>query len=137
MSMPANIDARRFYRVAFQRLEDGVLLLGLERPRAAVYLAGYAVECMLKSLLIAETPTSRRDDLMVSFRGASAHDIDWLRDMVVRIVGKLPVHVARDLSLVSSWSTDLRYEPGAGNLDDATSFLAAAKSILSWCDRRM
>lgn len=41
------------------------------------------------------------------------------------------------LSLVRSWSTDLRYEPGPGDREDAEAFLAATASILKWADGRM
>ena len=57
MGMPADINARRYYRVAFQRLEDGKSLLEINRPRAAIYLTGYAVECILKALIVTSTPS--------------------------------------------------------------------------------
>lgn len=59
MAMPADIDARRYYRVAYQRWDDGVALLGISRPRAAIYLSGYAVECILKALLLVSTPVGQ------------------------------------------------------------------------------
>jgi len=56
MAMPLDIDARRYYRVAYQRLEDGAALLEISRPRAAIYPTGYAIECILKTLLLMSTP---------------------------------------------------------------------------------
>jgi hypothetical protein len=57
MSTPKDIDARRYHRVAYQRIEDGSLMLDkLDRPKAAVYLSGYASECILKALLLVVTP---------------------------------------------------------------------------------
>jgi HEPN domain-containing protein len=138
MAMPTDIDARRFYRVAYQRYEDGKLLLEqLSRPRAAIYLAGYAVECILKALLLVRTPEREREQLRSSFRGTIAHSIIWLREQLVRRIGRLPVGEARNLSLVSSWSTDLRYEPGPGDPEDAEAFLEATRSILVWADGRI
>lgn len=75
--------------------------------------------------------------MLTTFRGAIAHNIEWLRDRLVQRVGRLPVDENRQLSLVSSWSTDLRYEPGPGDMDDANAFLSAAESILAWADGRM
>ncbi len=124
--------------MAYQRLEDSRLLLEqLDRPKPAIYLAGYAIECILKALLISRTPKGDRLELLRSFRGASGHDLSRLRHRL-RIVG---VHAASDiaekLSLVSSWSTDLRYEPGDGDRDDADEFLSAAKDIIDWANQRM
>jgi len=74
---------------------------------------------------------------LATFHGAIAHNIEWLRDRLVQRVGRLPVAENRQLSLVSSWSTDLRYEPGPGDEDDARTFIAAAESILTWANGRM
>jgi HEPN domain-containing protein len=137
MAMPADINARRYYRVAYQRYEDGTLLLEINRPRAAIYLSGYAVECILKALLLMSTPAGKRAAVLATFRGATAHNIDWLREQLVRRIGRLPVAEARQLAFVSSWSTDLRYERGPGDPEDAEAFLAAAKSILAWANGRM
>jgi hypothetical protein len=137
MAMPADINARRYYRVAYQRLDDGIALLGISRPRAAIYLTGYAVECILKALLLMSTPAGERAEVLGMFRGAGAHSIDRLREQLVRRIGRLPIAQARHVSLVSSWSTDLRYEPGPGDPEDAQGFLAAADSILRWANGRM
>jgi hypothetical protein len=122
MAMPTDINARRYYRVAYQRLDDGTALLEIDRPRAAIYLTGYAVECILKALLLTSTPAGPRADVLATFRGALAHHIDWLRDRLIQRIGRLPVTENRHVSLVSSWSTDLRYEPGPGDRDDAEAF---------------
>jgi hypothetical protein len=137
MAIPQDIDARRYYRVAYQRLDDGTALLGINRPRAAIYLTGYAVECILKALLLVSTPAGERPEVLATFRGAVAHNIDWLRDRLIQRIGGLPVTENRHVSLVSSWSTDLRYEPGPGDHDDAEAFVASADSILKWADGRM
>jgi hypothetical protein len=137
MAMPADINSRRYYRVAYQRLDDGIALLDISRPRAAIYLTGYAVECILKALLLISTPTGDRAHLLATFRGAGAHNIDRLREQLIQRIGRLPIVEARHVSLVSSWSTDLRYEPGPGDPEDAEAFLAAANSILSWANGRM
>lgn len=138
MGTPKNIDARRFYRVAYQRLEDGWLLLDrLDRPKGAVYLAGYAVECILKALLLAVTPARRRSDMLKSFRGAIAHDLLWLRDRLTEHGVTVPSPVAKELAYVASWSVELRYEPGAGDREDAQQFIASTRTIVEWVDRRL
>ena len=138
MPTPADIDARRYYRVAYQRLEDGRLLFErLARSNAAIYLSGYAVECILKALLLTSTPAGHRAALLASFHGAIAHNIDWLREQLVGRGVRAPAAEARHLTYVSSWSTDLRYEPGPGDPADARAFLAAAHAILAWANGRM
>lgn len=138
MAMPQDIDARRFYRVAFQRFEDGTLLLErLDWPKPAVYLTGYAVECILKALLIVVTPARSRGETVASFRGALAHDLLWLRDRLGARKVRPPLAESRELTYLSSWSTDLRYEPGPGDREDAERFLRAARIVIKWADGRM
>jgi HEPN domain-containing protein len=138
MGTPRDIDARRYYRVAYQRLEDGALMLDkLDRPKAAVYLAGYASECILKALLLVVTPLPERAEVLRSFRGAAAHDLLGLRSRLRARCVTMPMRVAKELAYVASWSVDLRYEPGIGDRDDAQRFIAATRSILAWADERM
>ena len=76
-------------------------------------------------------------EVLATFRGAVAHNIEGLRARLIQRIGHLPVGENRHVSLVSSWSTDLRYEPGPGDRDDAEAFLFSADSILKWADGRM
>lgn len=115
MATPLDIDARRYYRVAYQRLEDGTLMLEkLDRPKGAVYLTGYTVECILKALILAATSPNQRGAALKSFRGSIAHSLEWLRDQLAQRHIKVPAEVVRELAYVASWSVDLRYEPRAG-----------------------
>jgi HEPN domain-containing protein len=138
MSTPSDIEARRYYRVAYQRFEDGSLMLDkLDRPKGAVYLTGYAVECILKALLLTTTSRNRRSDVLQSFRGTLGHDVLWLRSRLAEQGVAVPPAVAKELAYVGSWSVDLRYEPGAGDREDAHRFIASTRSILDWADRRI
>ncbi len=137
-SAPQPSGARAFFQVAQQRLEDARFLLEFSRNTAAVYLAGYAVECALKALLLATTPRSSAARTLESFRGSLAHNYDWLRARYHRQGGApLPNEVARDFSRVNSWTTDLRYRPGAISAREAREFVGAAKSIVSWTGGRL
>jgi hypothetical protein len=103
-----------------------------------MYLTGYAVECILKALLLASIATGPRRQTAALFRGSRGHDLMWLRDRVLECCGgAIPRNVNRELAYVSSWSTDLRYEPGKGNRDDALRFLTATRIIMDWADGRM
>jgi hypothetical protein len=70
VAMPSSVQARRFYRAAKQRFDDALLLLAMERTTAAVYLAGYSVECMLKALILSAVPQAQEAALLcaVSWR---------------------------------------------------------------------
>jgi hypothetical protein len=59
MSQPQDIDARKYWRVALQRIDWAkVILRKAQLPAAARDVAGYAVECILKALLLTVTPRS-------------------------------------------------------------------------------
>jgi len=53
----------RFLRVALQRLEDAEVLLTNRRTTGAIYMAGYAVECAMKGVLLAHVPRSNKKRL--------------------------------------------------------------------------
>jgi hypothetical protein len=57
MSVPKSNEARRFFRAAGARYSEAFFLLENSGfTTAAVYLAGYAVECMLKALVLSHEP---------------------------------------------------------------------------------
>ena len=76
MALPSSEQARRFYRTAKQRFDDALLLLEMGRTTAAVYLAGYSVECMLKALILSAIPQAQEEEVLRMFRGARAHDYE-------------------------------------------------------------
>lgn len=138
MGQPHSIDARRFYRVALQRMEDAEFLLRGQRNNAAVYLAGYAVECMLKCLLIESAPVSQRQDILREFRGRAGHDCEMLyRHYLSRGYSPLGRDWHRRFLTVSDWSTDMRYTPGIIRLDEAETFVEAARIVVSGIERRV
>lgn len=78
MAMPSSANSRRFYRTAKQRFDDALLLLEMERTTAAVYLAGYSVECMIQALILPVIPQVQAEEILGMFRGARAHDYESL-----------------------------------------------------------
>lgn len=138
MGVPRNKEARRFYLVAGQRWEDAEFLLESDRTTAAVYLAGYCVECMLKALILSQAPAAETATILASFRGAGAHNYDWLR-FTYRDYGgaELPKEILEAFRIVSDWGTELRYEPGRMKDAVAEAFLAAVRAIRTWADQRL
>lgn len=138
MGLPVHPIPRRFYRVAFQRLEEAEVLSRAGYHIGAVYLAGYAVECMLKTLILNATPEQNHEEVEAEFRGQRAHQYEWLRLRYAQAnAPQLPPETNESLVFVSTWETSLRYQPGMGDPRDAERFLAEVTSILRWGDHRI
>src|SRR5438309_725634 len=69
-----------FKQVAQARLEDGAVLLEQRREAGAIYLAGYAIECLLKWAV-----TRRRD---ITYLPAQLETHDW--DILLPETGMQP-----------------------------------------------
>jgi hypothetical protein len=129
---------RLFYRVAWQRLEEAEVLLNLEYYTGAVYLAGYSVECILKTLILDAIPKNQHESVASKFRGQDAHNYDSLRHRYSQTNSPpLPRAIQNSLLFVSTWNTSLRYQPGRGNSGDADRFLREVKAIMDWADNRI
>lgn len=138
MGMPRSVNARRFYRAAMQRLDDSRFLLVPARTTAAVYLAGYSVECILKALVLSVVPDAQENDILAMFRSARAHDYGWLRRLYLENGGSgVPPDVIHDFVRVTTWATDMRYSPGTIKAREAKAFVDSATKIIQWADRRL
>ncbi len=138
MAVPASIEARLFYRCAFQRQEDAQILLRADHTTGAVYLAGYGIECILKALLLSALTAATRAVMLATFRGARAHDYEWLRTQYLQNGGsRFPREITEAFTLVNAWSTDMRYLPRTLKADEAEGFLSAAENIIRWADGRI
>jgi len=135
--VPTNRDARLFYRCALQRFEEAQILRKSEKTTGAMYLAGYAVECMLKALLLSATPESRTSETIKSFRGGHGHSFDWLRDQYLGKGGaRFPPVVNECFALLNEWSVEWRYDPGVQSAADSDDFLDAVNAVLAWAKAR-
>src|SRR5437588_205859 len=113
MGLPKAPEARLFYRVSHERLADARILRERGRTTGSVYLAGYAVECMLKALVLSRPTGSARSAMADSFRGSKGHDFGWLRRAYLRGRGQaLPPDIRTAFEEVNTWSTHVRYFPG-------------------------
>lgn len=138
MASPLSVDARLFYRCAFQRYEESQVLFEANYTTGAVYLAGYGIECILKALVLMSAPAGERLETLKSLRGNKAHEYEWLRSLYLTNGGaRFPSKITRDFTLVNDWSTDLRYTPRSVRTDEAQAFLDSAASIISWADGRL
>ena len=62
--------------------------------------------------------------MLNSFRGARAHDYEWLRTQYLQNGGpRFPREITEAFTLVNDWSTDMRYLPRTLKADEAEGFL--------------
>jgi HEPN domain-containing protein len=135
---------RLFQRAADQRLTTAEFLLDNGFFLDAVYLAGYGVECAMKALALRWTPRRECDAMIAKLTeaGAKGHDFEYLKGILKEqrrgkdrsdweILGTLTTH----LKVVSSWSTELRYQVGTMDPAEAEEFFEAAKAIRDVCAR--
>lgn len=138
MSTPASLIPRKFYRVSYQRFEEAEVLFEAGYYIGAVYLAGYAIEYMLKTLILEATPEKDHVSVETEFRGQRAHQYEWLRHRYMQTHAPgLPADISQALVFVNTWETSLRYTPGVGERDDASRFLVEARKIIEWADSRI
>jgi len=130
-------DVRHFHVAAGQRFEDAQVLFANGRATGAVYLAVYAVECLLKAVLLARTPISKQPQVWDSYRGRAGHNLDSLRYALGRVGAFMPVDCSRHFVRVSCWTTDLRYYAGSKKHADAQKFLQSAGIVIEWLERQL
>lgn len=93
---------------------------------------------MMKALLISTYPKREHKTVVDSFRGAMGHDVEALKTQYVnRAKGSITDELHRSFVTLSSWSTDLRYDPGLPPLDDVITLVKSATTILDWGRRTL
>ncbi len=80
-------EVQRFRRVALQRFGEAQFLIEGGYNTGAIYLAGYAVECALKALLLAAVPARSRKKVLASFRGNNGHSFEWIKLRYIKAGG--------------------------------------------------
>lgn len=108
------------------------------RTTGAVYLAGYAVECMFKALVLSNVPAQQRAAILLQFRGRRGHDLLWLKTTYLDRGGPpLPSKVMLAFTQVAEWTTDLRYQAAGMDGAAAQTFMRHAETLMDWIDGRM
>ncbi len=131
---------RSFWRAATQRRDTAVFLLRSMEPGRyldSVYLAGYAVECALKALILKRTlPPQRRVILDELTSGAQGHNLDFLV-RILRAKGCSPPKEIREALVVLNreWRTDLRYKGALISFRETEDFLKRVNAVYEWAER--
>jgi hypothetical protein len=112
-----------------------------------MYIAGYAMECLLKALLMKRFDVDNLDDLerVLKKRGklrADATIYDHRIELYVQAADQMDrlrndrgAH--REFVKANTWLPSWRYNPNQSNPDDARDFLDAVKSMLDWFEKHI
>lgn len=128
-------DRRRYLEAGRQRLADARVLLGAGRWNGAVYLAGFAVECLLKSLLLARRGARTLDrehwhhDL---WKLAAAAGVD--RELKQRSHAQAGEAFAL---LTNEWGVTIRYEGRRFSPPEADEIFRGARRLMTWLAGRV
>jgi HEPN domain-containing protein len=126
--------SRDFQKSARQRLTTAKFLLDSKYTLDAMYIAGYAVECSLKALILAKTPAAA---LTAQFKtltsGAKMHNFEALAAILRNLGVALPAEVTKGIRK-STWSTNLRYETGRMDTGETRAFYRTAQLVYDWVE---
>jgi len=121
-----------FLKVARQRLDTATFLLKNTFTLDAMYIAGYAVECALKALILEKTPLADRGRILVDLTsGAKMHKPEVLAEFLRNLGIRLPLDLTKKFRR-STWSTGLRYETGRTDTGETRAFIKTAEATITW-----
>ena len=117
--------------------------------RAAVYLAGHAVECILKAYLIDRQPPAQTLSEAVTIRRAAGEVVPNIlgdeghRLPLLLVLTQLePFLIAnedrrRDWGVCSKWKSTWRYDPISPSREFAAEFVAASGRFCEWVQQQL
>ena len=134
-------------KASTHRLDDARALLHAGRWRGAMYMAGYAVECLLKTKLMQMYSCRALRDLEdeLQRRGVLAehatvftHQLELLLRLTQRFA-QLRQHrmLWPQFALINRWIPAWRYTADVANRQDATDFLEAVAQIMQWLEHNV
>ncbi len=129
------------------RWDDAQALFDAFRWRGAMYMAGYAVECLLKTKLMRKFDCRHLRELEEELqrRGAISaqatvftHQLEVLLKLTQRM-DQLRRDQAHWLlfNIVNRWVPAWRYTSSLSNRDDAEDFLGAVRSLRHWIENNV
>jgi HEPN domain-containing protein len=136
MNLPDSEYARPFFRAGKERYEDAQILLEKDRFTGAIYLGGYALECMLKALIINRSPRSKQEHIALKIK-EYGHNLDQLRAALKKRQLRLPPVLADDFRTTGGWKTDIRYMGAKMPKNYAVRFCQSVKRVYDWAEGSM
>jgi HEPN domain-containing protein len=134
-------------RASNHRLDDARALFNAGRWRGAMYMAGYAVECLLKTKLMqrysCRTLHELEDELqrrgvLAEHATVFTHHLELLLRLTQRL-DQLRQHrmLWPQFVLVNRWIPAWRYTADTANRQDAADFLEAVAQIMQWLEHNV
>jgi len=134
-------------KASAHRLDDARVLLNAERWRGAMYMAGYAVECLLKTKLMqvygCRTLRELEDELqrrgvLDEHATVFTHQLELLLRLTQRS-DQLRQHrtLWPQFTLVNRWLPAWRYTADMANRQDAEDFLEVVAQIMHWIENNV
>jgi len=134
-------------KVAKHRFEDAKALVAAGRWRGAMYLAGYSVECLLKTKLMQKFACRHLKDLETELqqRGIMASDATVFThqlESLLRLTSALDrlrqqAELMRLFAVVNRWVPAWRYNPNPADSDSAKGFLDAVEKLSHWIEHNI
>lgn len=134
------LSSQAFQRAAKRRLAAAEFLLSKGKNQHnldAVYLAGYAVECSLKALILHMTPAADKSETLKKITvGKKMHSPEILGELLKTLGSAVPAELAKRLRL-SGWSTDLRYKAERRSAGESRGFLKVVRKTYDWVEGQL
>ena len=157
--MPRSDSFYDFRKVAVQRLRDAQELLeqptldpnGADRShrhlRGAMYLSGYAVECILKAYLVdmyrllrtlaqVDAKLRGRDPAMPNLLSAEGHSIAIILRYTDLEEHQDELQRRQFGQLAGAWNVDMRYDPSIPSRPQAVEHVRVAQELYNWVNGR-
>jgi hypothetical protein len=116
-----SLSSRDFQRAARQRLTTAEFLLENNYTLDATYLAGYAIECTLKALILESTSFDEREGMLARITsGRQMHKPETLGAILKDLGHPIPLRIVRRLRR-SDWCGAKRYRRNPRFLEDRES----------------
>jgi len=130
-----------------QRMDDARALLGTFRWRGAMYMAGYKVECLLKTKLMRMFNCRHLGELEEDLRSKGllseqstvfTHQLELLLRLT-NSIDRLRQNEQhwRLFNKVNRWIPAWRYTGDLSNADDALDFLEAVEKVSHWIENNI
>ena len=130
-----------------QRLADAKVLLNASRWRGAMYMAGYAVKCLLKAKLIHIYDCKnlrqledllRQRSILPAHRTVFTHQLE---DLLKLAPGYNRLRQDRNFwhtfQVINLWTPQWRYTAKRSTRQEATRFLTFLENVMHWIDANL
>jgi hypothetical protein len=134
-------------KASHHRRADAQALFEKDRWRGAMYIAGYAIECLIKTKLMEVFKQSNLEGLEAELKRRhiipdDSSLFDHRVELYIGASGRLETLrkdkvIWRSFTMANQWMPSWRYNPDLSNRADAEDFLSAVDAMLVWIRNNM